>query len=404
VLKMYDRILVRYGELSLKKDNRNQFVKLVNNHIIKALSKFPDIKIEISYMRLYIILNGTNHIDVMEVLNYIPGLHSYSLVKRCNSNILDIKETVLSLKESFIGKTIKVETSRALKTFPMTSLEVSKEVSKNIFKNVPDMKADVHNPQVVINIDLREEGTFIYTDTYKGLGGLPSKSLGKGLLMISGGIDSIVSGIEAIKRGMDIEAIHFSSPPYTSDMSLQKVIDLLEVALKYKSDQKIILHVVPFTTIQDTIYEYARDDYCVTIMRRMMYRIASEYLTKIKAKALINGENIGQVASQTLESLCVINSVCNVPVIRPLITLDKQEIIDKAIKYKTYDISIRPFDDCCTVFVPKHPQIKPKEENVLKQEAKFEYESLINEAIEKTETIVLTSSKHYDVLEAYDNL
>ena len=395
----YDRILIRYGELSLKKDNRNQFIKLVNNHIEKSMSKFPKVTIEKSYMRLYVVLNGENSQDIIDALKIIPGIYSFSLVKKCLSTMEDIILCAKSFKDSLINKTIKVETSRAYKQFPMTSLEISKEVARSLFKEIPGLKADVHNPDITLNIDVREEGTFMYTDIIYGMGGLPSKSLGKGLLLISGGIDSIVSGIEAIRRGMDVEAIHFASPPYTSDAALQKVVDLLQVATKYKSDQKILLHVVPFTTLQDTIYQNVRDDYCITIMRRMMYRIACKVAENSKIYALINGENIGQVASQTLESLRVINEVTNMPVLRPLVTLDKKDIIDKANIYGTYDISIRPYEDCCTIFVPKHPQIKPDLKQVLIQESKFEYDSLIEEAIKNIEHIVLTSDTKYNVLD-----
>ena len=218
------------------------------------------------------------------------------------------------------------------------------------------------------------------------------------MLMISGGIDSIVSGIEAIKKGMDVEAIHYASPPYTSDMALQKVVDLLQVITKYKSDCKILLHVVPFTNIQKSIYENVRDDYGITIMRRMMYRIAERVAERQKSLVIVNGENLGQVASQTLESVKVINQVTNIPVIRPLATLDKSDIIEKAREFGTYDISIRPYEDCCTVFVPKHPQIKPKLDTAIELENTFDFESLIEEAIQYIEHIVVRADVGYQVI------
>lgn len=397
---MYNHILIRYGELSLKKANRNQFIKLVNNHIKKALSIFTKLQFESDYMRFYVILNGEDADAVVEVLKTIPGIYSFSKVSKCESNLEEIKALALNTLKNLdlTNKTFKVETNRANKNFTMTSLEITKEISRHLFRNIDNLKADVHNPDITINVDVRLEGTFIYTESIYGMGGLPSSSLGKAMLMISGGIDSVVAGLEVVRRGMDIEAIHYASPPYTSDMALQKVVDLLQVITKYKSDCKILLHVVPFTNIQKSIYENVRDDYGITIMRRMMYRIAERVAKKQKALTIVNGENIGQVASQTLESISVINNVTNMPIIRPLATLDKKDIIEKAIKYGTYDISIRPYEDCCTVFVPKHPQIKPRLDVAVDLENKFDYESLIDEAINNIQHIVLTSNTKYQVI------
>ena len=397
---MYNHILIRYGELSLKKANRNQFIKLVNNHIKKALSVFTKLQFESDYMRFYVILNGEDADAVVEVLKTIPGIYSFSKVSRCESDLEEIKALALNTLKNLdlTNKTFKVETNRANKNFTMTSLEITKEISRHLFRNIDNLKADVHNPDITINVDVRLEGTFIYTESIYGMGGLPSSSLGKAMLMISGGIDSVVAGLEVVRRGMDIEAIHYASPPYTSDMALQKVVDLLQVITKYKSDCKILLHVVPFTNIQKSIYENVRDDYGITIMRRMMYRIAERVAKKQKALTIVNGENIGQVASQTLESIFVINNVTNMPIIRPLATLDKKDIIEKAIKYGTYDISIRPYEDCCTVFVPKHPQIKPRLDVAVDLENKFDYESLIDEAINNIQHIVLTSNTKYQVI------
>ncbi len=397
---MYNHILIRYGELSLKKANRNQFIKSVNKHIKSSLKAFPNLEFESDYMRFYVILNGEDETKVTEILKRIPGIYSFSKVMKCNSNLDEIKDLALKVLSNLdlTNKTFKVETNRADKLFPMTSLEITKDISRHLFKNIENLKADVHHPDITINVDVRIEGTFIYTDSIMGLGGLPSQSLGKAMLMISGGIDSVIAGLEVVKRGMDIEAIHYASPPYTSDMALQKVVDLLEVITKYKSDAKVILHVVPFTKIQDAIYQNVRDDYGITIMRRMMYRIAERVAKERKALVIVNGENIGQVASQTLESISVINEVTNMPIIRPLATLDKKDIIEKAYKYGTYEISIKPYEDCCTVFVPKHPQIKPRLDVSKNLEAKLNYEELIEEAINNIEQITLTSNTKYQVI------
>lgn len=402
---MYNHILIRYGELSLKKSNRNQFIKQITNHIKSILKPFSNLEFESRGMRFYIILNNEPLEEIIPLLKKVPGLYSFSPVAKCESNLDDIKELAVQVlkQEELENKTIKVETNRANKNFTISSLEITKEISRHLFRNIENLKANVHNPDITINVDVRDEGTFIFTKIYYGLGGLPSGSLGKAMLMVSGGIDSVMAGYEVIKKGIDIEAIHFASPPYTSDMAVQKVVDLLEVLTSYKHDQKILLHIVPFTKIQDAIYQNVREDYGITIMRRMMYRIATSVANRQKALAIVNGENVGQVASQTLESISVIGEVTKMPVIRPLATLDKSDIIEKARLCGTYDISIRPYEDCCTVFVPKHPQIKPRLDVAQKLETSFDYESLINEAIENIEHVVLRSDQHHQVIKVEDD-
>lgn len=396
---MNDHILIRYGELSLKKSNRNQFIKKINNHIQKALKDFDKLTFEARGLRHYIILNGEDEKNIIPILKKIPGIYSFSVVARCASEIEEIKALALNvLKEKdYANLKFKVDTHRGDKQFPLTSQEITKEVSRELFRNLPGLKADVHNPDFVLNIDVRCEGTFIFTDVIMGLGGFPAGILGKTILMISGGIDSVVAGFEVIKKGMGVEAVHYASPPYTSDMALQKVVDLLEELTVYTEHQSINLHVVPFTKIQDEIYKNVRDDYGITIMRRMMYRIAEKLAIQKGALAIVNGENVGQVASQTLESMGVINEVTKLPVIRPLATLDKSDIIEKSIEIGTYPISIRPYEDCCTVFVPKHPQIKPHLDTAIEEENKFDYNTLIDEAIENIQVIRLRNGKKYEV-------
>ena len=398
---MENHILIRYGELSLKKSNRKQFTNRITNHIKRALKEYKDLTFESRGLRFYIMLNNHDSKPIIEILKKIPGLYSFSVVSRCESKLEDIYEMAkeLVLKEIASGKkTFKVETNRGDKNFPLTSIEITKEVSRYLFRNIEGLKADVHNPDFILNLDVRLEGTFIFTNTYMGLGGLPAGCLGKTMLMVSGGIDSVVAGYLAIKKGMSIEAVHFAAPPYTSDMAVQKVIDLLEVISPYSEYLGINLHIVPFTEIQKAIYDHAKDDYCITIMRRMMYRITERLANKLGALAIVNGENVGQVASQTLESMNTIESVATIPVIRPLATFDKQDIVDISVKIKTYDISILPYEDCCTVFVPKHPQIKPQLETSIKEESKIDFEPMIERAIENTERIVLKANRHCDYI------
>ena len=398
---MEDHILIRYGELSLKKTNRRQFVQKVTNSIKRALKDFEALEYESRGMRFYIHLHNTPSTDVIKALQRIPGLYSFSVVERSNSNIDDICVSAKSLVENELKegkKTFKVETNRADKNFPMTSLEISKEVARYLFKNIPNLQADVHNPDFTLDLDVRVEGAFLFTKTYMGMGGLPAGSLGRATLMISGGIDSVVAGYLTIKKGVSIDAIHYASPPYTSDMALQKVIDLLEIIAPYTEYQSINLYVVPFTKLQSAIYEHVREDYGITIMRRMMYRIGERITNERGNLAIVNGENIGQVASQTLESMNTINSVVKIPVIRPLATFDKSEITDIAVKIGTYETSIKPYEDCCTVFVPKHPQIKPMIKIAEREEQKFDYESLIDEACTNVERIVIKANRHYDYI------
>lgn len=403
---IYDHILIRYGELSLKKTNRKQFINRVNSHIKSSLKGYNNITLEPCGLRFYIHLNGEDASPIVEKVRKIPGIYSFSLVTKCASNMDEIKELAkkVLLLEDFKNSTFKVETHRGEKSFPHTSIEISKMVGSYLFREIPGLKADVHNPDIILNIDVRYEGTFIYTKTIMGLGGLPSGSLGKGLLMISGGIDSVVAGYLSIKKGLEIEAVHYASPPYTSDNALQKVVDLLETIVPYHFDAKINLHIVPFTEIQENIYKYVREDYCITIMRRMMYRIAEKICKRNKCLCIINGESVGQVASQTLESINVIEDVVKMPVIRPLAVFDKQDIIEIATKIKSYDISIRPYDDCCTVFVPRHPQIKPKIDEAVFEEDKISYDEMIDRAVENTEVVKINLFKHHSVIKDIDIL
>lgn len=397
---MTDHILIRYGELSLKKTNRRQFISRINNHIKRALKEYKDLTFESRGLRFYIMLNGTNFEELIPILKKIPGIHSFSLVSRCASTMEEIKQTTLELvkKELLPNQTFKVETHRADKNFPLTSIEITKEVSRNLFRNIEGLKADVHNPDYVLNVEVRLEGTFIFTTSIPGLGGLPAGCLGKAVLMISGGIDSVVAGYMAIRKGISIDALHFAAPPYTSDMAVQKVIDLLEKLTPYTEFQNINLYIVPFTNIQKAIYDNCRDDYGITIMRRMMYRIAERFANEKDCLAIINGENVGQVASQTLESMGTIEEVAKIPVIRPLATLDKEEITSVSQKIDTYEISIRPYEDCCTVFVPKHPQIKPLLSKAIQEENKFDYETLITEALQNIERIGLRVNRHHNII------
>lgn len=399
---MYDLILVRYGEMTLKKKNYQSFLKQVNTNIKARLAKFPKLTFSSTNFRFYIHLNGEDYRMVLEELDTVVGLSSYSLCLQVKPDFDEIAAAGVALinyEKEGINISFKVETNRSDKNFPATSLEISKEIAKRVLPKVPGLTVDVHNPDIVLSIDLRTEGTFVYVKTLPGLGGLPSGMSGRGLLMISGGIDSPVAGYLCLKKGIDLTAIHFASPPYTSDMALQKVIDLLQELSKYTLKEEINLLVVPFTKIQTAIHQKADSAYIVTLMRRQMYKIADMVARKENISVLINGESIGQVASQTLESMAVINEVTNMPIIRPLATYDKTEIMEIARKINTYDISIRPYEDCCTVFVPEHPVIKPRLKNVLVQEEKCNLEALLPEAVAGIERYTVSFKNKVSIFE-----
>ena len=384
-------ILIKYGELTTKKDNRKFFIKELVNNIRK---KIDDIEIEYSLDRMYIKSNNID--DTISKLKEVFGIYSIIECYKVNTNIDEIKDTILNLLKNKNFKTFKVVTKRSDKSFPISSMEFSSKIGGIILKNI-ESKVDVHNPDIYVNIEIKNGHTYIYTNEIKGLGGYPVGVQGKGLLMLSGGIDSPVAGYLALKRGIDVECIYFDSPPHTSIEAKNKVIDLANILNKYSG--KIKIFVVPFTKLQETIYKNVQNEYMITIMRRMMYRIAHKLALKNKCKVIINGESIGQVASQTLTSINTINSVTNFPIIRPVCCLDKLEIIEISKKIGTYDISIRPYEDCCTVFVPKHPSINPDINKCLEFEKNFDYESLIDEAINNVQVIYkLDRNKHSDLL------
>lgn len=391
---MYNLILVRYGEMTLKKKNYRRFLNQINQNIKNKLSSFKTLSYANTDYRFYIYLNGEDYQEVIKVLDTVVGLHSYSLCKKTEANYDDIANQAVKLIAGIKTKdtvTFKVETNRGDKTFPATSIEISQEVAKKILPQIKGLKVDVHHPEITLFIDLRTEGTYIFVNSIPGLGGQPSGMAGRGLLMMSGGIDSPVAGFLSLRKGVNLTAIHFASPPYTSDMALQKVIDLLEELAKYTLKGEIELLVCPFTKIQESIHRNADPTYLITIMRRQMYKIASEVAKKRQIDVIINGESIGQVASQTLESMSVVNEVTNIPIIRPLATYDKEEIIAIARKINTFDISIRPYEDCCTVFVPENPIIKPKLEKVIHEEKRCQLDDLVLTAIDNIETYKLTN-------------
>lgn len=378
-------ILIKYGELTTKKNNRNLFINLLYENVKNKLKNY-NVKIIKNRVRMFIETDD-NIDEIVDILSNIFGIHSIVVAYKVDNNIDSIKSNVLDIVKNISFKTFKVETKRSDKSFPIPSMEFNNIIGGLILKNISNVSVDVHNPEYELKIEIREDYTYIYTKEIKGAGGYPVGVAGKGLLMLSGGIDSPVAGYLAMKRGIKIECIYFESPPHTSIQAKNKVKKLVEKLSKYNSN--IVLNIINFTEIQEAIYKYCPKEYMITIMRRMMYRISEQVARKRKALVIINGESVGQVASQTLNSMNVINNVTNYPVIRPVACLDKLEIIDISKKIDTYETSILPYEDCCTIFLPKHPVINPILENAINYENNFDHEKLINNAINNMEIVVI---------------
>lgn len=386
-MKTYDHIMVRFGELSTKGKNKKDFIRTLADNISTAMKDFPGVGMDVRYDHIYVVLNGADYHPVLERLQEISGIYSLSLVYKCGREIEEMKEAALELIQEEKGHTFKIKAKRSDKRYPIHSEEITRIIAGHILKNT-SLKVDVHHPDIPLSIEVRDEASYIFAHTYLAAGGYPLGVGGKSLHMLSGGIDSPVAAFLMMKRGVSVECIHFASPPYTQAAVIYKLIDLLHVLNKYQP--RIRLHIIPFTKIQEAIYEHADESYCITLMRRMMFRLADSLARQRKCPVISSGESVGQVASQTLQSMNVINAVTNLPVIRPCACMDKTEIIQIAKKIATYDISIRPFEDCCTIFTPKAPKTHPHLAEVEAYEAKFDYAPLLKEALYNAEVKIIS--------------
>lgn len=382
----YDHIMVRFGELSTKGKNKKEFIKVLAKNIRAALSDFSGLEIISQYDHIYVKLNDNEPEPIIEILKDVSGIQALSLVLKTNEDIENLRNVCLELVKQEEGKTFKVHSKRANKKYPIVSDQINREIAKVILQNT-ELKVDVHNPDILVSIEIREEGAYVFTHTYKAVGGYPLGVGGKIMHMLSGGIDSPVAAYLLMKRGIKIECIHFASPPYTNAGVIEKLKDLLGKLNKYQPE--IRLNIIPFTKLQEEIYKQSDESYAITLMRRMMFRLADRLAKRRRCLAISSGESVGQVASQTLDSMNVINAVTNIPVLRPVVCYDKTDIIDLAKKLDTYDISIRPFEDCCTIFAPKNPKTKPALDKVLEYESKWDYEAMIEEAIKNVEVIYI---------------
>ncbi|MGI6537989.1 MAG: tRNA uracil 4-sulfurtransferase ThiI [Caldicoprobacterales bacterium] len=384
-------ILIRYGEIFLKGRNRSYFEKVLLNNCRKALREIPDVNIIRAQGRFFA-ENYTDEDAVIDALTRVFGLVSISPALKIDGDFEEIAAVSKQMMGEYLDEqakeqmTFKVESRRADKRFPMDSMTISRELGARLLKAFPQLKVDVHNPDVIFNVEVREH-TYLYYKMIPCAGGMPVGSNGKAALLLSGGIDSPVAGWMIAKRGVALTAVHFHSFPYTSDRSKEKVIELARILTRYTGS--IRLHVVPFTKIQQELYERCPDEELTILMRRYMMKIAERIAVKEGAAALVTGESIGQVASQTIESLAVTNDAVDMPVFRPLIGFDKIDIMETAEAIGTYETSILPYEDCCTVFTPRHPVTRPKLERILRSEKLIDGETLIQEALDNVEVITL---------------
>ena len=382
-------IIIKYGELTTKKDNIGLFLSVLKTNVENSLSGM-NTHINFDKGRMFVEAHDNNYDKVLEKLQKVFGIHEINIGYKIENDYEILKKELVNAVKDRNFTTFKVETKRSNKKFFKNSMEISKELGAVILTNIENKKVDVNNPELLINVEVRLDAFYFYFDKVNGAGGYPVGTLGKGILMLSGGIDSPVAGYLCAKRGVKLEALYFESPPHTSIEAKNKVKKLAEILAEYNGNIK--LHVVNFTDIQEAIYKNIPHEYLVTIMRRMMYRIATQIAKHNRCKIIVNGESIGQVASQTLTSMSVINAVTDIPVIRPVACFDKLEIIDIANKIKTFETSILPYEDCCTIFVPKHPVINPELSKCISYEELIPYKALINDAIKNHEIILISNN------------
>ena len=393
---IYDHLLVRYGELTLKGANRKMFVNQLRSNVKRSLMPLQGYKVKANRDRMYIELEeGADIKEMSQRLSKVFGIYSISPVLKIDKTMDAIKEQAIEFAKGYNdGDTFKIDVKRSDKQFPYDTYEIQREVGGAVLQGAEHVSVNVRNPDHTIKVEVRLDAVYIYDEVIPGAGGLPVGTGGKTLLMLSGGIDSPVAGMEVMRRGVTIEAIHFHSPPFTSEKAKEKVIELTRILSAHVGPIK--LHIVPFTTLQKQVNKVVHERYTMTSTRRMMMRVADKLVHQIDANAIVNGENLGQVASQTLKSMYAINHVTSTPVLRPVLTLDKEEIVKKAKAIGTYDVSIQPFEDCCTIFTPKNPVTEPDFDKVEKYEDGFDFEPLVQEAVDGIETLTITKDYQSD--------
>ncbi|MGX7200555.1 tRNA uracil 4-sulfurtransferase ThiI [Enterococcus nangangensis] len=408
----YTEIMVRYGELSTKGKNRQTFIQRLAQNVRQALQDFPAVKIHGNRDRMHLLLNGSDSTEICRRLTEIFGIQNFSPVIKVEKDLDVIKKTALTMLGEVYhpGLTFKINTNRSDHDFVLDTNELNLFLGNATVDAFPAIVAQMRKPEVTLRVEIRREGAYLSYLTVNGAGGLPVGTSGRGMLMLSGGIDSPVAGFLAMKRGVEIEAVHFASPPYTSPQALQKAQDLTAKLAPYVGSIQFIE--VPFTEIQEEIKAHVPQGYLMTITRRFMLRVTDRLREVRKGLVIINGESLGQVASQTLPSMVAINAVTVTPIIRPVVTMDKNEIIEIAQKIDTFELAIQPFEDCCTIFAPPQPKTRPKLEKVLQYEERLAVEELVERAVsgikisqinrhglvQKQETVVAESQLFDDLL------
>lgn len=378
----YSEIMVRYGELSTKGKNKKDFIKQLGQNTRKALHQFDEIEVKAQHDRLHVTLNGADSTAVMDRLKGVFGIENFSPSVKVEKDIAAIKATALAMVQEIFtpGMTFKINTRRQDKQFEYDTNHLNDLLGGYILENVPGIQVKMKQPDLTLRVEVRLNGVFLSGQTIQGAGGLPVGTGGKAVMMLSGGIDSPVAAYYGMRRGVKLDMVHFFSPPYTSEQALAKAKELTARLAGYSGSIQFIQ--VPFTKIQETIKEKVPEGYLMTIQRRLMLRLAAAVAGRRHAKGIFNGESLGQVASQTLESVAAINDVTSMPILRPLLSMDKTEIIKVAENIDTYDLSILPYEDCCTIFTPPAPKTHPDLEKSRKYEKYIDVDGLMQEALD----------------------
>lgn len=378
----YTEIMVRYGELSTKGKNRKTFIMQLAQNVKRALADFPALKIHADRDRMHILLNGEDSEEVIPKLSKVFGIQNFSPSIRIEKEMPAIRAMVQEVvREVYTpGKTFKITAKRSDHSFELDSNGLNQELGGAVIEAIPEIQVQMKKPDINLRIEIRKDAAYLSYETIRGSGGLPVGTSGRGMLMLSGGIDSPVAGYLAMKRGVEVEAVHFASPPYTSEQALQKAKDLAGKLVPYVGTIQFIE--VPFTEIQEEIKRVVPQGYLMTITRRLMLRLTDAIREMRKGLVIINGESLGQVASQTLQSMVAINEVTSTPIIRPVVSMDKTEIIEIAEKIDTFELAIQPFEDCCTIFAPPQPKTRPRLDKAQDYEARLDLEGLMARALE----------------------
>lgn len=379
----YSEIMVRYGELSTKGKNRQTFIDRLGSNVRNVLHEFPEVKVHANRDRLHVDLNGSNSDEIMKRLKLVFGIQNFSPSVQVERTFEATAEMAVKMVQEQLGDTkmtFKVNTRRSDHEFEIDTNEMNMRLGGYLLEQFDQLAVDVHNPELTIRVEIRNNGIFLSSETIQGIGGLPVGTGGKGMLMLSGGIDSPVAGFLGMKRGVSMEMVHFFSPPYTSPQALAKAKELTGKMARYSGSIKFIE--VPFTEIQETIKSSVPEGYLMTVQRRMMLRLTQALTIQRHAMAIFNGESLGQVASQTMESMMAINDVTTLPILRPVVSLDKNEIIKIAKDIDTYELSILPFEDCCTIFAPPSPKTRPNLERTRLYEQRLDIDGLMQRSLD----------------------